>query len=100
RCPEFNSVNSSGWSIAQAEYHHRKIDKAHARFLSSIPFDVQSAHTSGNLDRPLSEGLQTGRLGKRGPSSAPRTRGAASIERDPRLGGSWLSPGSPSRRLA
>jgi hypothetical protein len=29
-------ANSSGRSIAQAEYHQRKIDKAHARFLASL----------------------------------------------------------------
>jgi hypothetical protein len=29
-------VKSSGWSIDQAEFHHRKIDKAHARFLSAL----------------------------------------------------------------
>jgi hypothetical protein len=29
-------ANSSGWSISQAEYHQRKIDKAHARYLSAL----------------------------------------------------------------
>ena len=29
-------ANSSGWTIAQADLQHRKIDKAHSRFLSSV----------------------------------------------------------------
>jgi hypothetical protein len=29
-------VNSKEWTIAQADFQHRKIDKAHARFLSSL----------------------------------------------------------------
>jgi hypothetical protein len=29
-------VNSSGWNIDQADLQHRKIDKAHARFLSAL----------------------------------------------------------------
>ncbi len=29
-------ANASGWSIAQADLQHRKIDKAHARFLSAL----------------------------------------------------------------
>jgi hypothetical protein len=29
-------ANSNGWTIAQAEYHQRKTEKAHARFLSSL----------------------------------------------------------------
>jgi len=29
-------VNSSGWSIHQADLQQRKIDKAHARFLSAV----------------------------------------------------------------
>jgi hypothetical protein len=33
---EDSYVNSSGWSIHQADLQHRKIDKAHARFLSAL----------------------------------------------------------------
>ena len=29
-------ANSEGWTIAQADLQHRKIDKAHARFLSAL----------------------------------------------------------------
>ena len=29
-------VNASGWNISQADLQHRKIDKAHARFLSAL----------------------------------------------------------------
>jgi hypothetical protein len=29
-------ANSSGWTIAQADLQHRKIDKAHSRFLSAL----------------------------------------------------------------
>lgn len=29
-------ANANGWSIAQADLQHRKIDKAHARFLSAL----------------------------------------------------------------
>lgn len=29
-------ANASGWNISQADFQHRKIDKAHARFLSAI----------------------------------------------------------------
>ena len=29
-------ANASGWNISQADRQHRKIDKAHARFLSAI----------------------------------------------------------------
>jgi hypothetical protein len=29
-------ANASGWNISQADLQHRKIDKAHARFLSAI----------------------------------------------------------------
>jgi hypothetical protein len=29
-------ANSSDWIIAQAEYHQRKIEKPHARFLASL----------------------------------------------------------------
>jgi hypothetical protein len=28
--------NATGWSIEQADLQHRKIDKAHARFLSVV----------------------------------------------------------------
>jgi hypothetical protein len=33
---EYVYANSSDWSIDQAEFHQRKIDKAHARFLSAL----------------------------------------------------------------
>jgi hypothetical protein len=29
-------ANASGWNISQADLQHRKIDKAHARFLSAV----------------------------------------------------------------
>ena len=29
-------ANASGWNISQADLQHRKIDKAHARFLSAL----------------------------------------------------------------
>ena len=29
-------ANASGWSITQADFQHRKIDKAHSRFLSAV----------------------------------------------------------------
>ncbi len=29
-------ANSEGWSVAQADFQHRKIDKAHARFLTAV----------------------------------------------------------------
>jgi hypothetical protein len=29
-------ANASGWNISQADFQHRKIDKAHARFLSAV----------------------------------------------------------------
>jgi hypothetical protein len=29
-------ANASGWNISQAGFQHRKIDKAHARFLSAV----------------------------------------------------------------
>jgi hypothetical protein len=33
---EIAYANASGWNISQADLQHRKIDKAHARFLSAI----------------------------------------------------------------
>lgn len=33
---EMAYANASGWNISQADLQHRKIDKAHARFLSAI----------------------------------------------------------------
>ncbi len=33
---ELAYANSKDWSIAQADFQHRKIDKAHARFLSAL----------------------------------------------------------------
>jgi hypothetical protein len=33
---ETQYTNSSGWTIAQADLQHRKIDKAHARFISAF----------------------------------------------------------------
>ena len=33
---ENSYANSTGWTIAQAELQHRKIDKAHSRFLSAV----------------------------------------------------------------
>ena len=29
-------ANADGWNISQADFQHRKIDKAHARFLSAV----------------------------------------------------------------
>jgi hypothetical protein len=29
-------ANASGWNISQADLQHRKIDKAHARFLTAV----------------------------------------------------------------
>ena len=29
-------ANADGWNISQADLQHRKIDKAHARFLSAV----------------------------------------------------------------
>jgi hypothetical protein len=33
---EDSYANSKGWSLDQAGFQHRKIDKAHARFLSAL----------------------------------------------------------------
>jgi hypothetical protein len=33
---EMAYANASGWNISQADLQHRKIDKAHARFLSAL----------------------------------------------------------------